>query len=443
MPSLEEQLVSAAHAGDITKLAALLSQRANINYGANDAKDGADSSMGPTPLLAACQAEQEEAALFLLEHKAIDVNAPSGDRKETALHAAARNAMLSVTNKLISLGANVDAKDFRGDSPLLSALQCSEITDSTLLVIKALVEAGADINARRAPWAHRSGKPGPTALEYAISDPVFSEITLYLLENGADTSGLAEADINLSSVAPKALKRVLEKSPELLTVEIPGILGGHHLHGLALFGSRESIKIFIDAARSRGIVDIVLEARNRYGFTPLLIAATNGNDEGLALLMAEGADLTALAERGLNALRCASRGHGHGTTVRMLIETGCFDINEDPEIDREVAWALKYKYLPGLFSSSNTPIDPERRVLQWVVRSPTVSSFVRSGKIPPMPAARDEKEAAEVTAMRLKPLKDDAWKRRRHLCIDRALWQKPAPAVAQTDKPAPETAMEA
>lgn len=65
----------------------------------------------------------------------------------------------------------------------------------------------------------------------------------------------------------------------------------------------------------------VLNARTANGETPLHFAARRGNAQGLALLLAHGADVHAVDEFGLTALHHAAE-HGHQDVVLLLLAFG-------------------------------------------------------------------------------------------------------------------------
>jgi hypothetical protein len=141
---------------------------------------------GNTALHLACAKGRTEVVKYLLSLKA-DVNARNA-RQETALHSAIRFEAdnTALVELLIANGAMINAKDIEGETPLHRAASLA-LPNSVAL----LVEKGADVNARRA------GQWGWTPLFAAVVTTVSpnstetqrikaSEIVRFLVGNGAD-----------------------------------------------------------------------------------------------------------------------------------------------------------------------------------------------------------------------------------------------------------------
>lgn len=84
---------------------------------------------GNTPLHWAAFRGHEEICRLLLQLGA-EVDSPNTTERQTALHWAATSGALACVHRLVQEGAAVDARDSRGYSPLLSAVQ----HDHSLLV---------------------------------------------------------------------------------------------------------------------------------------------------------------------------------------------------------------------------------------------------------------------------------------------------------------------
>ena len=89
----------------------------------------------------------------------MDVNSANSETKLTPLHMAAYNGHTKVVKLLLENGAQVDAQDHEGKTPLIHA--CTGPFQETVAL---LLEAGADINAREADGrlhaTHDGGWPG-------------------------------------------------------------------------------------------------------------------------------------------------------------------------------------------------------------------------------------------------------------------------------------------
>jgi ankyrin repeat protein len=129
------------------------------------------NAAGPAPVADAAMKRDTEAVRALLKN-GDDVNAAQGDGM-TALHWAARNGDLELTQMLLYAGANVKATTrLGGYTPLLMAADQGHAT-----VIAALVSGGADVKAANAL--------GTTPLMLAAASGNPQAVTI-LVENGAE-----------------------------------------------------------------------------------------------------------------------------------------------------------------------------------------------------------------------------------------------------------------
>jgi ankyrin repeat protein len=69
-------------------------------------------------------------------------NVASGPTRGTPLHQAARRGYVSVTEALLNHGATIDARDAKGQTPLRRAVNCRQ-----LAIVRLLVRRGADCHA--------------------------------------------------------------------------------------------------------------------------------------------------------------------------------------------------------------------------------------------------------------------------------------------------------
>ncbi|XP_041110643.1 ankyrin repeat domain-containing protein 16 [Polyodon spathula] len=91
---------------------------ANLLMEKHQASFTAADNVGAKPLHQAAVTAQDEAIRFLLKDLGGDVNEPATDVKLTALHFAAKEGHVCTIQTLISLGADVQAKDAKGRSAL-------------------------------------------------------------------------------------------------------------------------------------------------------------------------------------------------------------------------------------------------------------------------------------------------------------------------------------
>jgi hypothetical protein len=68
-----------------------------------------------------------------------------------------------------------------------------------------------------------------------------------------------------------------------------------------------------------------------------------------------------------------------------------------------------------------SPIEPRARVLWWALSSPADIRLPRAR--PAVFSVAGGEQARAIIAVRLKPLRNDAWRKRRHLAIAKAVWK--------------------
>lgn len=112
-------------AGNLTMVKLLL----DLGVDPNEKDDG-----GHAPLYSVgnqCQTEGCESVVRALVAAGADVNANGGVKRCTALHMAARRGNVEVAQALLECGANIEAPDSRGDTPLGRAVKCrkSEVAE--------------------------------------------------------------------------------------------------------------------------------------------------------------------------------------------------------------------------------------------------------------------------------------------------------------------------
>ena len=144
-------LMEAARAGDLDSIRVLIGAGAEVNERRKN---------GRTALMAAVRSRKQEAVGFLLEH-GTDVNLQAGESvssnsKDSALTMEAARGVPGIVRALIDQGADIEARNAMGYTALMQAA-CSDYVDAE--TVKALLEAGADITPK--------GLDGETALRLA------------------------------------------------------------------------------------------------------------------------------------------------------------------------------------------------------------------------------------------------------------------------------------
>jgi len=158
----------AAEVGDVAIMRLLLAKGADVTV---------RNHKGETPLIQASISTRPEAARLLLQ-RGVDVNAATtwynsvkngqiALLKLTALHHAATVGPVEMVRALLDAGANVNAKDSRGFTPLTLTIAADH---QDLAIVRLLIERGADVNCRAGTgetpldWAEKFGFPQAVAL---------------------------------------------------------------------------------------------------------------------------------------------------------------------------------------------------------------------------------------------------------------------------------------
>jgi ankyrin repeat protein len=190
----------------------------------------------------------------------------------TPLHHAAGFGTLDSLTFLLDKGADVNAKNRRGSTPLFWALHDEA-------KVRLLVARGAAVKIKQV----EGRSPVYQAALLGNGYPVLR----FLLDTGGDPNAAT-----LNGLTP--------------------------LGGAALRGDVEAMRLLID----RGAV---IDAKNGAGATALMAAATNGNPSAVQLLLEKGADPNLRTKLGETALGNAA-GAGNTATVKLLLDRGV-DVN--------------------------------------------------------------------------------------------------------------------
>ena len=231
----------------------------------------------------------------VVDHEAIEaiergatINARCSDGF-SPLHLAAAHRGVRVVELLLEFGADVDAVNSAGETPLIYAAGAGAGLDSNSPSLERLLSAGADINA---------------------------------------TQEYGQSALHVAALAgkPDALATLLEHEPVLET----GDSGGRTaLHYAAIqTATAEPVRLLLGAGLDPN-------ATSTDGTTPLHFAANNGSAEASQLLLEAGADANPINEVGMSPLHYAAP-EGGAALIRVLLEHGA-----DPNIrDAEGRTAL-------------------------------------------------------------------------------------------------------
>ena len=216
-----------------------------------------------------------ETVRYLVGLKDVDVS-HSWDGGLTALHWVCQQNCPDVVQALIDAGADIEAKDGEGRSPLLWACR---LVVCQFAVVKVLVKAGADVCV--------TDNQGNTCLiltGYGHTDTVRTLLCM------------PEVDVNQSNNR-----------------------GNTALHLAVLEKSSDLVQLLIDAGAD-------IEARNNLGRTPLLVACENRDIAKVKMLVKAGAEVRVTDNGGHTCLIIAAY-HGHTYTVRYLMGLPGVDVN--------------------------------------------------------------------------------------------------------------------
>lgn len=177
----------------------------------------------------------------------LDASAPLEARDSkgrTPLSLASQYGFTAMTKLLLARGADVDAVNHRGGTPLVELFSAG-ITEETIL--RTLIDEGADIDAR--------DNAGLTALHHAVVlDPEAPQLVGLLLQNGADVN---VRDGGEASALHKAAGRDNVRTVEMLVREGADVNaedeeGDTALGWAVLTGSSSAVKVLIENGAAEG-----------------------------------------------------------------------------------------------------------------------------------------------------------------------------------------------
>lgn len=234
---------------------------------------------GATPLTFAAESGSVEVAEALISAGATVNPDPSSLPTlydgNTPLHAAVggRNPAAMV-ELLIQHGVNVDVMDNHGTAPLHTAIRSGDVA-----VAKALIEAGADVNAKN---VNHQGDSDNSPLHLAIHEG-HGDLARLLIEAGADVQARNHAGnppVQVAAFAglPEVIKLLVEAGSP---VNLQDQVGDTPLHDAALKGQVEAARVLLEAGAD-------VHAKNNAGKTPLDLARQHGHESVAAVLQAAG-----------------------------------------------------------------------------------------------------------------------------------------------------------
>lgn len=245
---------------------------------------------------------------------------PVGALKQTVLHYAAVENKAYQVQKCLELGADVNAKNFLGRTPLTALLSSTYVLSNKYQgsssirsvdfsnVVDILLRHGADVN--------DLDNVGKTAIDYAIFQGNLN-VVKNLIKHGAklptDRPGWGGILAEDTDYSPEMIQFLIDHG-----ANVNGNLQGVPLLSQMRRNNWSGVKYLIDAGAD-------LNATGVFCDTPVHFAAGKGSLEMTKLLAERGADLFAKDMLAHSVLHDAVRG-GSVQVVQWLIEQG-LDVN--------------------------------------------------------------------------------------------------------------------
>lgn len=114
--------------------------------------------------------------------------------------------------------------------------------------------------------------------------------------------------------------------------------------------------------------------RGKYGYTPLLVAATQGHADAVRFLLAAGADATLLTNDNAPTLFYACV-RGHAEVVELLLDAGA-----DPNANRDTDGDPRDGDSPGVSMLHIAVRDRNARIAAALVRAGAHTDFISFGQ---------------------------------------------------------------
>jgi len=215
-----------------------------------------------------------------------------------ALLIPAAQGNINQVRELLDKGADVNARDILGDTPLTFPA-----FDGYTEVVKALVDKGADVNARN--------RLGATALQFA-SGKGHTDVVELLIDKNADVNIKDnEGNSALRYAADKGyaeiVKLLLDKGADFNAKDNDN---NTPLTGAAQDGHTEVVRLLLDKGAD-------IEIKDGDGDTALMDAADKGQISTVQLLLEKGADIGVRDKNGETALTLAEKSR-HMDVVNLL-----------------------------------------------------------------------------------------------------------------------------
>ncbi|XP_069813573.1 transient receptor potential cation channel subfamily A member 1 isoform X1 [Dendropsophus ebraccatus] len=298
--------------------------KACISYGAKiDLKQVIDNA---TPLHFAATQGATEIVKFMIasytgENNILDL--PDGNN-ETPLHKSCLFDHVELADYLLSMGANIDSVDNESRTPLLMATSCS-----SWKIVNLLLEKGADVkltdNYGRNFLHLTVLQPGGLK---NISEEFLQREDVKNLVSDEDADGCTPLHYACRHGVPNSVNNLLGLNVSLYSKTKNKRSALHFAAFYGRYNTCERLLRFVPDAT-------LLNDADEKGMTPLHLAAENGHDRIVFLLLKKGALLLS-DYRGWTGLHYAAFG-GYTRTIKVLLDTSISLIDK---VDKEKNTAL-------------------------------------------------------------------------------------------------------
>mmetsp|Transcript_87694 Transcript_87694/g.151991 ORF Transcript_87694/g.151991 Transcript_87694/m.151991 type:complete len:609 (+) Transcript_87694:74-1900(+) len=269
---------------------------------------------GCTPLLLAIKLGNFEIVRMLVQNGASCCSAD--ENGTTVLHHAAVNGLPKIANCLVvDGGALLDQQNLAGCTPFYQAVQHGHVD-----CVQAFLALRANIETRT--------RSGATPL-YIAADRGNLELVKLLLGANADANIVTEMQMTPLLVAAfnghvDVVEAILERSVD---VEQRGPCGGTALYVAAQEGRQHVVEFLIQKGAK---IDTRCDGDGN--LTPSLIAAMQGHDDLVRLLVKAKGDLGVRTGKGSSLAIMAAR-HGRMNVLQLLVELGGPKLLEDQDTE--------------------------------------------------------------------------------------------------------------